>query len=238
MPPLGPSLARAPAKARRREIIPAPIHEETVSFGKLLAEFFGPAFAANPRLKFAVGRLLMGQLPPLPRPPGRPGFAAVSAAVRLREKLRRTRPEMTAREIWREIYRSVIPQYDALPVIERREASGQLRQRVGWRLAARKRYRRRLSVKRLKRNWATAGASADLPANAGKFDTGETVEIAAKRAGFKSAETFQRAKAAQCSSFAPGFILSKSAERIRTWQRPSTIAPAAISDNLSDLKHS
>jgi hypothetical protein len=95
-------------------------------------------------LKFAAARLFAAQLPPLPRPPGRPGFAAVTAAVRLREELRRTRPEMTAKEIWREIYRSLIPQYGTLRAIERRAVEDQLHRQVRWRIYARRRYQGRL----------------------------------------------------------------------------------------------
>jgi hypothetical protein len=142
MPPR-PSLARAPGKARRRESIPAPIHEEVVSFAKLLTKFFGSAFSSCPRLKYAVGRLLVSQLPPCSRPPGRPGLIVVSQAINLREELRRTHPEMNAKEIWREIYRRVIPQYATLTdAIERRAAQDQLRRQVCWRLGARRRRQR------------------------------------------------------------------------------------------------
>ena len=38
------------------------------------------------------------------------------------------------------------------------------------------------------------GQRTDKPANAGKLPKGESIDIAAKKAGFKSAETFERAK--------------------------------------------
>ena len=116
-----------------------PIRDEIVSFGKLLTELFGSAFAENSRLKFAVGRLLTSQLPPRPRPPGRPGYATVTAAIRLRDELQRLHPEKSHKEIWREIYRCMIPEYEILPAIERRAAKDQLRRQVRWRLRARRR---------------------------------------------------------------------------------------------------
>jgi hypothetical protein len=132
----------ATEKARRREIIPSPIREEVISFGKLLTECFGSAFSSSSRLKNAVGRLLVSQLPPRSRLPGRPGLISVSQAISLREELRRTRPEMTARQIWREIYRRLIPQYATLDAIERRAAEDKLRRQVRWRLSARRRRQR------------------------------------------------------------------------------------------------
>jgi hypothetical protein len=121
---------------RRRESISAQLQEEITSFAKFLVEFFGPAFAANPRLKHSVGRLLTAQLPPEQRR-GRPPFAQVSRAIALRETLRKTRPEMALKQIWREIYARVIPQ--GLPALERSDAEDQLRRRVRWRLSARRR---------------------------------------------------------------------------------------------------
>jgi len=126
----------------RREAIPDPIREEVVSLGKRLADFFSAAFAGNSRLKYSVGRLLTAQLPPRPRPGGRPGCAMVSAAISLREELRRLHPERSHKEIWREIYRRVIPEYETLPVIERRASQDQLHRRVYWRLRARRRRQR------------------------------------------------------------------------------------------------
>jgi hypothetical protein len=130
-------------KARRREIVPAPIHEEVVSFGKFVAELFGPAFAGNSRLKYSIGRLLTAQLPPSPQPGGRPAFAIVTAAICAREEAKRRHPERSDKEIWGEIYRCVIPHYETLPAIERREAAQQLRKRTYWRLHARRRRERR-----------------------------------------------------------------------------------------------
>jgi hypothetical protein len=132
-----------PGKARRREAIPDAIREEVVSFGKLLADFFGAVFAANSRVKYSIGRLLTAQLPPRPRPPGRPGFVMVTAAIRLREQIRRRDPPRSQKEIWRAVYPAVIPNYHSLPPPERHDAEDQLRQRVHWRLSARRRRQRR-----------------------------------------------------------------------------------------------
>ena len=138
----GSGTINAHEKVRRRAIIPEPIREETISFAKLLVEFFGPAFAANSRLKFSVGKLLMSQLPPLPRPCGRPGYEQVTKAIRAREEARRLHPERSQKQIWREVYPAVIPNYHSLPPPERRDAQDWLRQRVHWRLSARRRRQR------------------------------------------------------------------------------------------------
>src|SRR5215831_10044543 len=111
-----PSLGRAPGKARRRESISPQIAEEVISFGRLLGEFFGPAFSANPRLKFSVGRLLTAQMPPRPQPRGRPGYKQVTEAIRLREKLRPNEPD--ARRMWTQICIGVIPNYESLKKLE------------------------------------------------------------------------------------------------------------------------
>ena len=142
----GPSLARAP-KARKRETIPDLIREEVLSFGLLISEMFKLVFVSRPRLKLAVGRLLTSQLPP--RPPGNPGYATVSKAIALREELRRLDPQQPYKAIWREVYRRVIPQYNALSELERREAKDQLRRRVYWRLRARRRRQRQRQLKQI-----------------------------------------------------------------------------------------
>jgi hypothetical protein len=128
---------------RRREIVPAPLCEETISFAKLLSEFFGPAFSANPRLKYSIGRLLTAQLPPAPQPRGRPAFDIVTKAIRLREEAKRRHPEQSQKSNWREVYPEVIPNYHDLPPLERRDAQDWVRQRVRWRLKARRRRQRR-----------------------------------------------------------------------------------------------
>jgi hypothetical protein len=66
----------------------------------------------------------------------------VTAAIRLLEKLRRLHPDRSHKEIWREIYRRVIPKHENLPAIERREAKHELRERVRWRLEIRRRRQR------------------------------------------------------------------------------------------------
>jgi hypothetical protein len=114
-----------------------------VSFGRLLAELFGPAFSANPRLKFSVGRLLTAQLPPQPPPRGRPGYKQVTEAIRLREKLRPNEPD--ARRMWTQICIAVIPNYESFKKLEQKKARTRLRERLRWRLRARAR-RRRVTV--------------------------------------------------------------------------------------------
>ena len=127
---------------RRRRRIPKGIRQEVIEFGKRLRAGFGADFAAARMLKHDVARLLASRLPPDPRRPGRPGYAIVTAAIRLRAKLRRSHPEKSHKEIWHEVYRQTIPRHGDLPLIERRAEEDRLRKQVRWRLVARRRCRR------------------------------------------------------------------------------------------------
>jgi hypothetical protein len=112
-----------------------------IEFAQGLQRNHAPVFAGNPRLKHRVAQLVKLQLPPQP---GRPGLVIVTAAIRLLHDLRRIHPEKPAKEIWKEIYRRLIPNYARLSFIERRTAEQQLHQQVRWRLSARRRRRARL----------------------------------------------------------------------------------------------
>jgi hypothetical protein len=129
-------------RGRKREI-PPQLRQAALESGRRLRLEFGPLFAANPGLKRRAVGLIESQLPPRRRRPGRPGYRLVTRAIQLRAKLRRVHPEMSAKEIWREIYRSLILNYHSLPRLERRQAQDQLRRRVNWRLRAQRRRRRK-----------------------------------------------------------------------------------------------
>ena len=125
---------------RRRKRIPKAIRQAVLELAGRLRSEFGAAFAGSRRLKRDVARLLAAQLPPQP---GRPGGEAVTAAIRLCNDLRRTRPKKSDKEIWRQIYAALIPNHSRLPRIERRAAENQLHDQVRWRLIARRRRLRR-----------------------------------------------------------------------------------------------
>jgi hypothetical protein len=133
---------RAPRRRRKRNRIPKEIRRLVVEFSRHLRYEFGANFATSRALKNSVARLLTSGLPPDPGRPGRPGGAIVTAAIWLRAKLRRSHPERSHKQIWREVYEQIIPRYGELPVIERLDAEHQLRQRVRWRLYGRARSRR------------------------------------------------------------------------------------------------
>jgi len=136
---------RRPLKKPRRpqiKSLPESMRAEVITFGAHLGESFASVFASNPRMKFRVARLIAAQLPPLPRPPGRPGYAQVTRAIALRKQLRAKHPEWSHRKVWRRIYRAEIPNHGTLGKIERREAQRQLRQGLHWRLSARRRRRK------------------------------------------------------------------------------------------------
>ena len=137
-PDLEEGLSAPKRAARRRERIPAALREEIESCGRLLTELFGSVFASHPRLKFTAARLFAAQLPPSPQPPGRPGFREVTRAIALREKLRGQHPEWSEKQIWGAAYGALISNYHGLPPLERRDAEYWLRQRVHWRLSARR----------------------------------------------------------------------------------------------------
>jgi hypothetical protein len=129
--------------APQADSLPESMRAEIITFGAHLGESFASLFAASPRMKFRVARLIAAQLPPLPRPPGRAGCVQVSKAIALRKRLRAKHPQWSYRKVWRRIYRTLIANHRDLGEIERREAERQLRQKVHWRLSARRRRRRR-----------------------------------------------------------------------------------------------
>jgi hypothetical protein len=141
---------KKPRRPRGTDGLPEPMRAEVITFGAHLGKSFASVFAANPRMKFRVARLIAAQLPPLPRPSGRPGYAQVTRAIALRKQLHAKHPEWSHRKVWRRIYRALIPNHRTLGKIERREAERQLRQGLHWRLSARRRRRRRYGQLRLK----------------------------------------------------------------------------------------
>ena len=142
--PLRPPL-RKPVKAksrrRKREAVPEPMRQEVIEFAKRLQGNYGPSFAAHPRLKHLVGRLLAFALPPLPRRPGRPGYPEVTRAMKMLGELRRLHPDESYRSLWRRIYPIVIIGHDSLNKPERRAAKQMLRDRVRWRRRQARRFR-------------------------------------------------------------------------------------------------
>jgi hypothetical protein len=134
-----PKLARPPARRTKRETIPASLRAEVAAFSKLLMENFAAFFTARPRARFQVARLLAGELPPLRRPAGRPGFPAVTKACQMLAELGRLHPGEPARILWPGIYREVIEGYALLSKPERRAAAQELRDRVRWRRRAQRR---------------------------------------------------------------------------------------------------
>ena len=135
---------RGPRRRRKqhRIRIPKAIRQAVLELAGRLRSEFGADFAANRVLKHDVAQLLRAELPPAPRRPGRPGYATVTAAIRLRAELRRSHPQKSHKQIWREVYRKIIPRYGDLPLLERLAAEHQLHSRVHWRMNARRRARR------------------------------------------------------------------------------------------------
>jgi hypothetical protein len=108
-----------------------------------LIERHADLLTRDPQLKIRITAMLRRLLPPRPCRSGRPGLASVTAAIRLHNELTQSFPERSSKEVWREVYRVVVPRWDALSPIERRSEADRLHRRVRWRLAAaRKRARR------------------------------------------------------------------------------------------------
>jgi hypothetical protein len=141
-------VADSPLRPRRRRRQPFPIPSDLKSkirqFAAELVEQHGEAFSRERQLKSRLAAALRRLL--RPRRSGRPAIVGVSAAIRVRARLKRSHPEWTPKEIWRQVYISTIPEWNALPAFKRREEACQLRQRVRWRMAARRRRGRRTNV--------------------------------------------------------------------------------------------
>jgi hypothetical protein len=132
------AVARKTRRRSKTEIVPEAMRLAVAEFARRLQTDFAPVFF-NRRAKRQVARLLESQLPPRPRRPGRPGLPTVTAAIRLRDELRRAHPKEPIKWIWRQLYPRLIPGYGKLPRIERRAAEERLRLQVRWRLYARRR---------------------------------------------------------------------------------------------------
>jgi len=135
-----------PQKSSRRHIpvsIPPELQAMVRTFAAELIEQHGvDAFNRDPQLKSRLAAMLQRCLPPR-RKPGRPGFATVTAAIGLHTELKRSSPESSPKEIWKEIYRRLIPRWDNLRRIERWQEADDLRKRVQWRLYAQRRKHRK-----------------------------------------------------------------------------------------------
>jgi hypothetical protein len=132
--------------------IPPGMEMKVKRFAVELAADYGEDFARDPTLRNRVSAMLRRSLPPRPRRPGRPGFANVTTAIRLHSEVTRSCPELTDKQAWRRIYPAVIPDWDSLSPVERREAGARLRERVRWRKrAAERRARQKRSGGKRKR---------------------------------------------------------------------------------------
>jgi hypothetical protein len=114
------------------------MRQDLIEFGARLQRNYGSAFAANPRLKRSVSRLLESELPPSPRRPGRPGFPDVTKAEKMLNELHQMLPGEPYHSLWQNIYPACIEGHDSLNKLEKRAAEQELRDRVRWRRRARR----------------------------------------------------------------------------------------------------
>jgi hypothetical protein len=136
--PLRPPFALKKVRRQKHEPIPDAIQRAVIEFARALQENHAAVFAANPRLKHQVGRLLAAELHPH-RHPGRPGLPTVTNAQKMFDELHRMYPGEPYRLLWRRIYPAVIEGYDSMNKLDRRDAEQELCRRVGWRRRARRR---------------------------------------------------------------------------------------------------
>lgn len=134
------SLLPAQVKSKQRcPSPPAPLQPEIQlmirNFADALMERHGDLFTGDPRLKSRIAAELRRLLPPQA---GRPGLASVTVAIQLHREIERSHPERSAKEIWAEIYARVIPNWETLSVVQRREEADQLHRQVRWRIGARR----------------------------------------------------------------------------------------------------
>jgi hypothetical protein len=137
-----PLIAPRQAPRRHRSVIHAKVSKEVRECASRLRRKFAALFAADPRLRRSVGRLIERQLPPRGRRRGRPGYPEVTRALRLFAGFRRTHPGEPAQGLWALVYPAVIEGHGTMSPVERRDAEQQLRERVRWRRRSRRRARR------------------------------------------------------------------------------------------------
>src|SRR5215472_1932685 len=140
--PLRPPLAKS--KRRRREpLIPKDLRRVARQYARALAKKYRPLFAADPKLKDRVLRLVSVLLPPRPRRPGHPGNPDVNRAIRLLRRFRREHPEESSQQHWARVDEAIIRNFHSMTAIDREATQFALRQRVDWRLQKRRRKIRR-----------------------------------------------------------------------------------------------
>jgi len=118
--------------------LPRAIRKELASLARKLNREHRVLFAGNPNLRKRAGQFLIALLPPKPRRRGRPGIQSVTQAIRLIGKFRRQCPGERAEQIWSRVYPLAIPAYATMSELEQSDARQELRERVRWRLRARR----------------------------------------------------------------------------------------------------
>ena len=156
-----PPVSVKPAFPRHRPAvqIPSPLESDICRIAAFLIAQHGDVFIRDRQLKHRLTAKLQSLLPPQPRRPGRPESASGTAAIRLRQEIKRRHPERPDKEIWREVYPETIPNYHGLRPPERRDAQDRLRQQVRWRLSARRRRQRgrKPALRKNSEKWPTDG---------------------------------------------------------------------------------
>ena len=131
---------------RLRAELPRDLRKEIATFARKLAREHRALFGSDPIYRKRAGQFLTALLPPKPRRRGRPGRADVTTAIRLLRKFRRQHSEERPAQQWRRIYPEAITNYATMSESEQTDARQQLRERVRWRLTARKRFQSMLAV--------------------------------------------------------------------------------------------
>jgi hypothetical protein len=123
--------------------LPRSLRKEIAACARKLKRNHRALFTSVPAYRKQVGQFLTTAL--LPRKPkrrGRPGIPSVTTAIRLQEKFRREHPGEKHEQLWDRICPKVIPNYDAMRELEKRDARAQLIARVKDRRKKRKRQAR------------------------------------------------------------------------------------------------
>jgi len=132
---------------RMQAELPRPIRKEIAALTLKLRRQYKALFASDPLYRKRAGQFLTALLPPKPRRRGRPGRNDVTQAIRLKAKFRRLYPNERPDQIWKRIYPQVIPNYEAMNLVEQKDARERLRERVTWRCRRRGNGAKRVEIR-------------------------------------------------------------------------------------------